>query len=653
MPKQRRPYSLRSTLIWAFSALTLPTVTLILSLSYWRNIESTKELLHDEEARAQASITRVVNAFLNSAISNLEVVASLSAQDPNFFRTSNSDVILHTALRHEKAVDHLYVTYEDGYMRGASRIDEEFRRHEPETPQDAVWHTHSIEAKTSTNKSLRHQSFYSDWPVPLRSLSGLTTIDGREFENYLGAKKAGALFISEPRTSTTSGKTVISLSVPIKQGERFIGTVSTNISVDNISHFLSINRVSPNSITAIINERGELIVRPILEHTTLETRPSLNTDPSVIKARIALALNSQEMKSTGNASFITSIDGDASNVSIFNIPSPNKVPWKVILITPLDDYVGPLRETARLLVNVMLLILPIELLLINGLSKRLASGFVEISKSIDEIRTMNFGDSSPTKKVSGVREINQIEDGFALLRSALRSFAQYIPLDVVRELARSGKPLALGVEKRPLAIFFCDLENFSTLAQKLSPEDLLNPLSDYFSTATKAISEEGGTVDKFIGDAVMAFWGAPSDIDKPALRACKAALKLSRRLNALNLEARQKGYPELRVRVGLNSAEALVGNIGSPERLSYTAVGDGVNVASRLEGINKEFGTSICLSDSILEEVAEDVVVRPLKPVSVKGRSGEFMIYELLGIRNTDDKDLRVLKETGPARVTA
>jgi class 3 adenylate cyclase len=652
MPKQRRPYSLRSTLIIAFSVLSLPVLALVLSLSYWRNIESTKELLHDEETRAHATINRIVNVFFRTTATNLEILASLTATEKDFFRAQSSNNVLHSSLLWEQQIGHIYVTYEDGYMRGVSRIDEERRKEHPETPTDAAWHSQLLEPASSSSKLTRHQSFYATWPQSIKDMTEPSSFDGRAFPHYIGAKETKHTFLSEPYTSPTSGSSVVSLAVPILTDGQFIGTVSANITTLTLSHFLSTNRVSPNSIAAIINDKGGIIARPMVDRSAPDHQNAriIELDADVIEDRVADALRSKHLMDGMDGSFTMAIDGVESNVSIFKIPNPLNIPWRAILITPLDDYVAPLRRTAQALINLILLIIPVELFLINALSKRLSSGFVQISRSIDEIRDMNFMDSAEVKKLSGVQEINQIEEGFALLRSALRSFAQYIPLDVVRQLANSGRPLALGVEKRSLTIFFCDLENFSTLAQGLSPEELLRSLSDYFSTATKAISEEGGTVDKFIGDAVMAFWGAPSEIDTPALRACKAALKLHRRLEALNERWRAEGRAPLHVRIGLNSSEALVGNIGSSERLSYTAIGDGVNVASRLEGINKDFGTSLCISDNVLAEVADEVIVRPLKPVSVKGRSGEFMIYELLGIRNTEDRDLQVLKETASAR---
>jgi adenylate cyclase len=217
-----------------------------------------------------------------------------------------------------------------------------------------------------------------------------------------------------------------------------------------------------------------------------------------------------------------------------------------------------------------------------------------------------------------------------------------VPLDVVRELVKTGTPLTLGVESRFLTVFFSDLENFSTHAEQLAPDELLNQMSTYFEQVSRAISDEHGTVDKFIGDGVMAFWGAPAHRPDHVLRACAGALRAARRMERVNEEWRAEGRPSIRIRIGLNCADVLVGNVGSSERLSYTVMGDGVNVAARLEGTNKTFGTTICISDSVFDAVGSEIVARPLRKVQVKGRKHEFMIYELLGIRDSNDRELEL-----------
>jgi class 3 adenylate cyclase len=263
-----------------------------------------------------------------------------------------------------------------------------------------------------------------------------------------------------------------------------------------------------------------------------------------------------------------------------------------------------------------------------------------VSRQLQAIESLNF--DTPARPPSNIQEIAKLESAASLLRTSLKSFSSFVPLDVVRQLIKSGIPLTLGVEPRFLTVFFSDLENFSSHSETLAPDDLLVQISTYLEEVSSAISEEGGTVDKFIGDGVMAFWNAPVQRPDHVLRGCAAALRAARRMERVNDGWQAEGRPRIHIRIGLNCANVLVGNVGSSTRLSYTALGDGVNVAARLEGINKLFGTTICISDSIYDQVKADILARPMKRVQVKGRKTEFMIYELLALRASDDPELRL-----------
>ncbi len=315
----------------------------------------------------------------------------------------------------------------------------------------------------------------------------------------------------------------------------------------------------------------------------------------------------------------------------------------MITLTPIDDFIGTLKATNRLMMLVIIILTMIELFFIYFASSRLSRPVENVSRQLQAIESLNF--ETHEAPPSHIKEIARLEFAASLLRTSLKSFSSFVPLDVVRQLIKSGIPLTLGVEPRFLTVFFSDLENFSSHAETLAPDDLLFQISTYFEEVSGAISEEGGTVDKFIGDGVMAFWNAPVQRPDHVLRACAGALRAARRMERVNDSWEAEGRPRIRIRIGLNCANVLVGNVGSSARLSYTALGDGVNVAARLEGINKLFGTTICISDSIYDQVQTEILVRPLKRVQVKGRKTEFMIYELLAFRASDDPELRIREE--------
>jgi adenylate cyclase len=272
------------------------------------------------------------------------------------------------------------------------------------------------------------------------------------------------------------------------------------------------------------------------------------------------------------------------------------------------------------------------------LSKLISRPLESLTTEIQNILAFKTDNSDLVK--SSIYEISTLSKAIRRLRSTIAAFTSYVPRDLVNDLLNSGKDIELGGESRYLTILFSDLKDFSSLSEITPSRELLLRVSSYLELMTYAIKEEGGTVDKFIGDSVMAFWGAPLLNQNHAYHACVSAVKAQRRMVGLNAKLIADKKPPLTVRIGIHSDAVLVGNIGSSERLSYTVMGDGVNIASRLEGINKEFGTSVCVSHSLFKEAGERLWVRPIDQILVKGRKSELLIYELVGIRDGDSETL-------------
>ena len=217
-------------------------------------------------------------------------------------------------------------------------------------------------------------------------------------------------------------------------------------------------------------------------------------------------------------------------------------------------------------------------------------------------------------------------------REIKRAFSHYLSPSILKAVLNSPEDLKLGGAKVEATILFSDLAAFTTLAENLSPEAVHLFLNRYFTEMTNILFAHKGTIDKFIGDAIMAFWGAPVADEEHAVNACRAALAMQERMKSLREEMKQEGLPELFVRIGINTGEVIVGNMGSSELFNYTVLGDAVNLASRLEGANKEFGTSILISGFVYEKVASAIRVRPLGKIAVKGKTAEVELFELIGI---------------------
>jgi adenylate cyclase len=224
-----------------------------------------------------------------------------------------------------------------------------------------------------------------------------------------------------------------------------------------------------------------------------------------------------------------------------------------------------------------------------------------------------------------------------------KAFKGYLSNSLLSEIMKNPQGLKLGGEKKLVTIFFSDLAGFTSLSEKLPPEEVVHILNTYLERMTSVIMEGGGFVNKFEGDAVMAFWGAPlADNDQAAL-AMRAALRCQEELSALNEEFEKKGLPRLGMRIGINSGEVIVGNFGSRERFEYTIIGDAVNLASRLEGINKQYQTAIICGALSGRMAAGEVVLRRLDRVRVKGKRNPEEIFEVVAAAGKTPAALELL----------
>lgn len=231
----------------------------------------------------------------------------------------------------------------------------------------------------------------------------------------------------------------------------------------------------------------------------------------------------------------------------------------------------------------------------------------------------------------------------ALIRDA---FGQYLSPRVVAELVKDPHKLALGGEEREMTAYFSDIAGFSTFSEKMSPTELVNALNEYLTKMCDIIIGREGTVDKFEGDAIIAFWGAPAIQENHALLACLASIDMNKALVPIREKWLAEGRPALHVRMGLNSGRMVVGNMGSAQRLNYTMMGDAVNLASRLEGANGAYGSDIMISESTYQACADHIDVRELDRIRVVGKTEPVTVYQLLERKNETPPELTDLVTT-------
>ena len=208
---------------------------------------------------------------------------------------------------------------------------------------------------------------------------------------------------------------------------------------------------------------------------------------------------------------------------------------------------------------------------------------------------------------------------------------RYMTPSVADRVMALGEDVLMVGERKDVTVLFSDIRGYTTLTEKLEAAEVVSMLNEYFETMVESVFHCEGTLDKFIGDALMAVFGAPLPLANHAWSAVRSALDMRRRLVAFNAERVQQGQPELRIGIGLSSGEVVSGNIGSQRKMEYTVIGDGVNLSSRLESITKQYGCDIVLSEHTYELCKERIRVRELDLIRVKGKMEPVKIYELIG----------------------
>ena len=251
---------------------------------------------------------------------------------------------------------------------------------------------------------------------------------------------------------------------------------------------------------------------------------------------------------------------------------------------------------------------------------------------------------------TSIRELHLMKSSIHDMKAGLRSFKKYVPARLVKQLLDTGIEAKLGGEQQDLTVLFSDIEGFTSISETMTPVDLINQLSSYLTLMAGEIRAQEGTIDKYIGDAVMAFFNAPVSQEDHVYQACVSALMCQEKLVQFNQTAVQLKCSPFHTRIGIHTGTCVVGNMGSNHRLNYTAVGDGVNIAARLESVNTIYGTDILASQAVFDQVQDRCVFRLVDEVILKGKSVSVKLYQLMGLVEKESaEDLKRLSDLSEA----
>jgi adenylate cyclase len=455
---------------------------------------------------------------------------------------------------------------------------------------------------------------------------------------YAGAKKSKSLYWTDVYIFFHDGKAGITAAYPaVSPNGKFFGVFGLDIHLDEISHFLENLKIGKNGVAFIFNEKNELVAYPDISRTIKEEHGKLRPVNIEEMGIASITTSFRECQQQGKNKCVVETGGKRYIASYQDFPESFRARWKVGVVVPEDDFIGAAKDEMRVSLIICVIILMISISLAMLISRGISKPIKLLTREANRIKNFHLDDKITIK--SYIREIQVMSNAIAAMKSGLQAFRRYVPAELVRQLISTGEEAHLGGHKRDLTVFFSDIAGFTTIAEGMAPEELMLHLSEYFDELTQILSEHKGTVDKYIGDGIMAFWGAPVPDDNHAFHACNAALICQAKLKDLNRKWADAGKSPLATRIGISSGETVVGNVGSSERINYTVMGDNVNLASRLEGVNKLYGTQIIVSRATYEAVADKFWFRPLDIVAVKGRSGGTTIYELIMKKGEGDTD--------------
>jgi adenylate cyclase len=408
---------------------------------------------------------------------------------------------------------------------------------------------------------------------------------------------------------------------------RFAGVVRVGLLTGTIDSLPRIVSASGSQRVFLCDPQGRLVARldpgdPIaLVGDDLRITPT--KAPPEIAAALTLSTESGAFEVAGKRYLATFRELEASQE------------WVVGVVVPEDYYTRDLRALRRWFFLTFLTAAAIILVAGSIVLRLLRQSLQRVVASTARMRRFDFA-ASPAD--APLRDVEEVMDGVERAKTAMRALGKYVPMDLVRKLYESNREPELGGELLEISLMFTDIEGFTSLAEKLPPDALARALGRYLETMTVAVHSTGGTVDKFIGDAVMAFWNAPSPLVDHARRACRAVLVCMDGTRALYASSDWDGLPPLFTRYGLHCARAMVGHFGAPDRLSYTALGDGVNLAARLEPLCKQYDVAVLASETIYERARDEFAFRLIDRVAVKGKDQPVRVYELLGTASVSDE---------------
>jgi adenylate cyclase len=573
------------------------------------------------EIAAMASLVRVLATSSSVADSNERT------------ETGRAIPLFKAALQELPQVDSLYAGYENGawlQVRRIGDLNDEQRGRLRATPEANI--VINLVRPTPSGDLPMRRIFEDQQGNQVGQLDlWKYGYDARQRRWYSETVKADRALVSSPYLAFSIGAPVITVSAPLRG--KVSGVLAADLKLDTFSDFVQAQRPGEHGSVLIFDSTGALIAHPNFAQFVVDamTHPSQPLLPNIkeINSEVVQAVL---QRSDGRDHYEGSIRDDHGRDYLFRVAQfklGEQYNANILLLAAQEDFAQDIRRLQFIGMILALIagaaFIPVIWIFGNGMSRSL--------KTITEqaVKLQKLAAPDPSSVTSRIKEIHELGSAMELAQRAIWSFAHFVPKEIVQRIIDDSISTELGGVREEITVVFTDVRDFTTIAESADPDILMHQTSRYFSVLTEAFLAEGGTVDKFIGDAVMVFWNAPNPQPDHVDRACRAALAGRAACEKLNSQFETEGLRQFFTRFGIHVGEAVVGNLGSTERMNYTALGNTVNLAARLEGLNKQFGTTILVSESVYLQAQDGFQFRAFESVIAKGMTKETRIFELVG----------------------
>ncbi len=436
----------------------------------------------------------------------------------------------------------------------------------------------------------------------------------------------GSIRWTAPYGFVPTGDPGITASVYV-EGPQGPYVLAFDILLEDLSQFAQSIYVSPRGKTFVLTDDDRLLVPPSGSGEELGNLLLRSAEDLEFPLVASSVRQWRENQATGP--FQLEFGGETwwCGFEQYKIGS-ERIFWIGVLI-PESDLLGERRRERNALLLLTLLALAVATLMSLLLSRAYSEPLRELVKHSSRLQKLET--DLEVKVDSRLKEVRHLTNAQENMRRALDSFGRYVPLAVVRQLLERGEAASIEGHEAKVTVLFTDIVGFTSIAESMSAAALTVHMSEYFDEVIGILQRHGATVDKLIGDAVMVFWGAPQPLSDHVRPAVEAVLEIHDWLERANEEWRVKGLPPLPTRFGLASGDVTVGNIGSHSRLSYTVLGDTVNLASRLEGLNSKLGTWVLADENVFVATCDDFVWAEVDKVEIKGKALPVRVFNLIG----------------------